>query len=141
MCHFQRDVELSRLRPANTYTSMWTQTYEDDLSDFDSTREDGDGHSMGSNNSFNSRGSRTRRNSVKIFNQGSDYSHVQSKVNTGIAKSPVPPKKRDEKYYLGVWQARGGRPTDAEISRLRALLAEVCSQFHLLRSSIFSQEL
>ena len=125
---FQRDEELARLRPANTCSSIWTQTYDTDLDMYDSAWEDGEGHSTNSDNnddSFNSGRSSIKRSSVKIFSHGADYSHIQSRVDTRVTRSPRNQKNHDEKYYLGVWQNRGGRPTDAEITKLRAQLAEV----------------
>lgn len=111
---------------------MWTQTYDDELDDDDddddSDGEDGDGHSDNSSSSTGTgskRSKRRKRRGVKIFHKGADYSHIKSKVETGAYKSPKTKKKQDDKYYLGVWQAKGGKPTDAEIAKLRAQLAEV----------------
>lgn len=131
--NIKRDEELARLRPKHTSTCMWTQTYDDEMDEYQ-RREDGDGSSMESDNSdgsLDSSGKRRKRkpSKFKIYNHGADYSHVQSKVDSRVAKSPAksPKTKRvhDEKYYLGVWKSNGGRPSDAEIEKLRAQLEEV----------------
>lgn len=55
-----------------------------------------------------------------------DYSHIRSKVDSGVAKPAARPPKKDERYYVGVWK-QGSGGIDTEISKLRAKLLEVIS--------------
>ncbi|XP_068676427.1 uncharacterized protein [Montipora foliosa] len=135
----EKNSQLNNLGYKGTVKSIWTQTMDDNdryvwnAYNSDCGMSDNNASDIeGSQGSEASRRLRRAANKFTIFNQAPDYSHVQSKVNTGIRRTSISSSQQPR---------RGSRVmenfmSDEERRKLKANLAQKDEEIAKLRKEL-----